>query len=293
MRRFLLACVAVGLVATSAWLSRSPNEPAREPAPTGALRAFGPVHPRLAPAGDRVVFSCQAALWVMPAAGGTMTRLTGGGGFDSEPVWSPDGQHIAYLNGREVGAGQVRVIRAEDGAPVAGPDGVQATGKLAFHPDGRRLLGSLRAPDLLWLLAAPAALALALAVQCRRAADPSGWAEARLAGEMAGLGASCTPSRPTGWWGHRRRRGSSPPGSTSPGRGAGRARLAGGRLDAVRPGLARPGRGQVRGALRHHRGAGPAGGGALAAAGGPRRAGPDRRPPGAGALTGAGMADER
>jgi hypothetical protein len=45
-----------------------------------------------------------------------------------------------------------------------------------------------RRARLLWLLAAPAALALALALQCRRPADPSGWDEARLVREMAGLG---------------------------------------------------------------------------------------------------------
>jgi hypothetical protein len=45
-----------------------------------------------------------------------------------------------------------------------------------------------RRARLLWLLAVPAALALALAVHCRRAADPSGWDEARLAGEMKALG---------------------------------------------------------------------------------------------------------
>jgi hypothetical protein len=77
-----------------------------------------------------------------------MTRLTRGDRFDTEPVWSPDGEQIAYLNGRTFGAGQVRVIRAADGSSVAALEGVQANGKLAFHPDGQRLLGSLQAPDL-------------------------------------------------------------------------------------------------------------------------------------------------
>src|SRR5262249_27063139 len=56
------------------------------------------------------------------------------------------GRRIAYLNGRELSSGRVRLIAA-DGTPVEVPGGVQANGKLAFHPDGRRLLGSLRAPD--------------------------------------------------------------------------------------------------------------------------------------------------
>jgi len=148
MSRRLLALLSVGLVAAAAWLSRPTDEPARAPAADAELRAFGPVHPRLSPAGDRVVFSYQAALWVMPAAGGTMTRLTSGDGFDTEPVWSPDGKRIAYLNGQPFGSGQVRVIQAADGAAVEVPGAVQASGKLAFHPDGQRILGNLRAPDL-------------------------------------------------------------------------------------------------------------------------------------------------
>ncbi len=148
MSRLLFACISVGVVTTAAWLARSTDEPARAPVAVAQLRAFGPVHPRLSPAGDRVVFSYQAALWVMPASGGTMIRLTSGDGFDTEPVWSPDGKRIAYLNGREFGSGQVRVIGATDGAPTKVPGAVQANGKLAFHPDGQRILGSLRTPDL-------------------------------------------------------------------------------------------------------------------------------------------------
>src|SRR5436309_8436728 len=148
MSRFLLAVLSVGVVTTAAWLARSTDEPARRPAAVAQLRAFGPVHPRLSPAGDRVVFSYQAALWVMPATGGTMTRLTSGDGFDTEPAWSPDGKRIAYLNGREFGAGRVRMIDAADGAVNEVSSAVQATGKLAFHPDGQRILGNLRTSDL-------------------------------------------------------------------------------------------------------------------------------------------------
>src|SRR5262249_42654620 len=137
---------SVGVVTAAALLSRSSDEPTRGPAAVAGLRAFGPVHPRLSAAGDRIVFSYQGALWRMPAAGGTATRLTRGDGFDTEPAWSPDGGRIAYLNGRDFSSGRVRLIKAADGTLVEIP-GVQASGKLASHPDGRRLLGSLRAPD--------------------------------------------------------------------------------------------------------------------------------------------------
>jgi hypothetical protein len=93
-----------------------------------------------------VTFSYQGAIWVLPAAGGAMTRLTAGDGLDIEPAWSPDAQRIAFINTRNLSAGTLRIVNAEDGALLRSPDGVQASGKLAFHPDGRRLLGSFAAP---------------------------------------------------------------------------------------------------------------------------------------------------
>lgn len=148
MPRSLVASLSLGVVAAAALLSRSRPEPPVAPESQAALRAVGALHPRLAPAGDRVAFSYQGAVWVMAAGGGTMSRLTVGDGFDVEPAWSPDGKRIAYLNTRNFTAGALRLVAAADGAALAVPGGVQAGGKLAFHPDGRRLLGSFQAPGL-------------------------------------------------------------------------------------------------------------------------------------------------
>src|SRR5262249_9565796 len=74
MSRILVSLLPVGVVGTAAWLARSTDEPARSGTASARLRAFGPVQPRLSPAGDHVVFSYQGALWVMPVSGGTMTR---------------------------------------------------------------------------------------------------------------------------------------------------------------------------------------------------------------------------
>src|SRR5262245_7322814 len=68
MSRSLLASLSFGLVATAALLSRSSSEPSGEPTES-ALRAVGALHPRLAPAGDRVAFSYQGAIWLIPATG--------------------------------------------------------------------------------------------------------------------------------------------------------------------------------------------------------------------------------
>lgn len=145
MSRSLVATLSLGLVAAAAFLSPSSPKPTGEPASESAFRAVGALHPRLAPAGDRVAFSYQGAVWVLPAVGGVMTRLTAGDGLDIEPAWSPDGKRIAYINSRSFFSGALRIIHAEDGTASASPDGAQASGKLAFHPDGGRVLGNFQA----------------------------------------------------------------------------------------------------------------------------------------------------
>src|SRR5438128_172862 len=100
MSRSLLASLSLGVIAVAALLSRTSPEPTGEAAAESALRAVGALQPRLAPAGDRIAFSYQGAIWVMPAAGGAMMRLTDGDGFDIEPAWSADGKRIACINTR-------------------------------------------------------------------------------------------------------------------------------------------------------------------------------------------------
>jgi hypothetical protein len=148
MSRSLLAGATLVLVAVAALLSRSSPEPSGEPASEHLLRAIGALHPRLAPAGDRVAFSYQGAVWVMPGAGGVMKRLTMGDGFDIEPTWSPDGKQIAYINSRNFASGALRLVNAEDGSNLDLPKGVQVGGKLTFHPDGGRVLGSFQSAAL-------------------------------------------------------------------------------------------------------------------------------------------------
>ena len=50
------------------------------------------------PDGKRIVFSAQGALWIMAAGGGPATRLTSWELEPTAPVWSPDGQTIAFQN---------------------------------------------------------------------------------------------------------------------------------------------------------------------------------------------------
>ena len=86
-----------------------------------------------------------------------MRRLTSSVGFDSNPAWSADGNRIAYFNGRELrvmdaATGTVHALPASvQGSGVPGARfvraGVEGTGELYFHPDGRRILGNFGQPS--------------------------------------------------------------------------------------------------------------------------------------------------
>src|SRR5262245_3364614 len=119
MSRSLVASLSLGVVVAAGILSRSTTQPVGEATAEPALRAVGALQPRLAPTGDRVTFSYQGSVWVMPAAGGVMKRLTAGDGLDIEPAWSPDGKRIAYINSRGFFSGTLRLIDAADGSSIA------------------------------------------------------------------------------------------------------------------------------------------------------------------------------
>lgn len=148
MRRIAITSLTVLILGTAIVASQLGFGPAEAPT-AKTWHAFGAIQPRIAPDGDRIAFSYHGSIWTMPRDGGTMTRLTTGDGFDIEPVWSPDGKQIAYINSPSMAAGQLRMIDSTTGAPVPLPKAIQITGMIAynkidFHPDGGRLLSVLR-----------------------------------------------------------------------------------------------------------------------------------------------------
>ena len=111
----------------------------------------GPVVARIiqspvqSPDGKHIAFSALTHLYSMELPQGTPRRVTNVADREFEPVWSPDGQWIAYVTWSEQG-GRIWKVRADgSGTPQ------QLTKTLAFYrdpawsPDGQRIV-ALRSP---------------------------------------------------------------------------------------------------------------------------------------------------
>lgn len=110
-------------------------------------RAFGGLHPRLSPDGQRIALSYQGTICTLPSSGGRLKRLSRGEGYDIEPAWSPDGERIAFINSPNFGGGTLQVINAQTGEMQPLPKVVRGAGPLWFASDGKRVLGKFSLPE--------------------------------------------------------------------------------------------------------------------------------------------------
>ncbi len=77
-----------------------------------------------------IVFSYANDLWSVPRQGGAAMRLTSGTGVETEPVFSPDGNTIAFT-GEYDGNIDVFTVPVTGGVPK----------RMTFHPDADRVVG--------------------------------------------------------------------------------------------------------------------------------------------------------
>src|SRR5512140_2749263 len=79
---------------------------------------------------DAIAFEYGGDLWVVPRSGGEARRLTATPEMESDPVFSPDGSHIAFSR-TSAGNTDVCVVPTVGGEPK----------RLTFHPSPDRVKG--------------------------------------------------------------------------------------------------------------------------------------------------------
>jgi len=77
---------------------------------------IGARYPAISPDGKHVAFSYIGDLWVVSSKEGKAVRLTNHVAYDREPIWSPDGQWLAFTSNRK-GNNDVYLMMAKGGVP--------------------------------------------------------------------------------------------------------------------------------------------------------------------------------
>jgi len=77
---------------------------------------IGARYPAISPGGKQIAFSYMGDLWLVASKGGKAVRLTDHVAYDREPIWSPDGQWLAFTSNR-MGSNDVYLIKPTGGTP--------------------------------------------------------------------------------------------------------------------------------------------------------------------------------
>ncbi len=142
----------------------------REEPVTTPASAFETVH--LSADGTRAVLSTSAQgggnadVWISDLARGTLTRLTTGPGYDGSPLWSPDGQRVAFASNRN---GAMEVLwQAADGS--GDPETL-----VTFEPSVTNVVPGDWSPDGSQLLVAIGEGNQPLGIGIVSVGDPASW----------------------------------------------------------------------------------------------------------------------
>lgn len=97
-------------------------------------------HSQISPDGRSIAFSYKGDIYKVSTNGGQAIRLTTHPAFDSEPIWSPDSQCIAFMSDREGGYQRLFIMSANGGTAKQLTFHSQKANPLAFTPDGNNIV---------------------------------------------------------------------------------------------------------------------------------------------------------
>jgi tricorn protease len=110
MRRsvsFVVAMIAMLLPVRDA-VTQATLRPKAEPQPSFA-------EPGIAPNGSEIAFVHAGDIWVVPARGGEARLLVANPATESRPIYSPDGNRLAFISNR-AGSPDIWILTLGDGS---------------------------------------------------------------------------------------------------------------------------------------------------------------------------------
>ncbi len=147
----VLAAMVAGLVAQAQPKPAAPRATTATAAPIDVTVHEGTsMSVAISPDGRTLAADMQGSIWTLPAAGGTMTRITDPFNDARQPMWSPDGRTITFFAYRDGGydiwsvnpdgTNQRKVTWGtfDDREPIWSHDGT----RVAFSSDRGNMLGS-------------------------------------------------------------------------------------------------------------------------------------------------------
>lgn len=102
----------------------------------------------VSPDGELLVFTMLGHLFQLPVEGGNAVQLSFGPHYDSDPVFSPDGERLAFVSDRDGSEGNVFLLELETGE-VSQLTHENWVGRPAWSPDGASIvfINYVRGPE--------------------------------------------------------------------------------------------------------------------------------------------------
>ena len=103
-------------------------------------------HCVISPDGGQIAFTYKGDIYTVDTGGGKARQITSSRGYDTNPVWSPDGKSIAFASDRE-GSMDVFIVGRDGGVPrrLTSHSGNEVP--VAFRDNGHVLFGAAVMPD--------------------------------------------------------------------------------------------------------------------------------------------------
>lgn len=94
-------------------------------------------YPAISPNGREIAFTYKGDIYKVSVNGGNAQRLTTQESYDTKPLWSPDGQKIAFVSDRYYGSQDIYVMSADGGSATRVTSHSTSETPLTFSPDGQ------------------------------------------------------------------------------------------------------------------------------------------------------------